>query len=264
MTINFHQIKKFINHYFTAKRNGHGVHSPLAYQLCEEVFYNKNHFYDFDELKKIRNELLNNQNEITIQDFGAGSKTFTSNQRKINILAKKGISSSKQSETLYKLINFLNSKTLIELGTSLGLNSLYLAKANKIGLLITVEGSENLKEFACNLATKNNISNIEFIDSTFEKALPIALSKVETLDFIYIDGNHRYETTMNYFIQALSKKNNNSVFVFDDIYWSEGMTKAWEEIKKHPSVTLSIDAFYFGMVMFREEIKEKVDLKFYL
>lgn len=264
MTINFHQIKHYIKHYFTANRNGHGVHSPFAYQLCEEVFYNNSHFYDFDELRKIRSTLLTRKTEISIEDFGAGSKTFTSNKRKISELTKKGTSTLKQSETLYKLINFLNCKTSIELGTSIGLNTLYLATANKNGQVITVEGSKQLYEFASDLANKNKINNIAFIHSKFDEALPTLLEKINSLDLFYVDGNHTYEATVNYFNLALAKKNNSSIFIFDDIYWSKGMTRAWGEIKKHSSVTLSIDTFNFGIVFFREEIKEKIVLKFYL
>src|SRR3954466_10556001 len=127
MTINTHQITAFIKHFFTARRKGHGIHSPFGYQLCEEVFYNANSFYDFITLQNVRRELLANDTAITIEDFGAGSKTFKGNTRLIKSIAAKGISSVKQSELLYKLINFLNCKTSIELGTSLGLNTLYMA-----------------------------------------------------------------------------------------------------------------------------------------
>ncbi len=264
MAINFHQIKNFVKHYFVAKRNGHGVHSPFSYQLCEEVFYNRNHFYDFNELKKVRNSLLNDTSELLIEDFGAGSKTFRSNKRKVNEIAQKGISTSKQSEVLYKLINFLKCNTSIELGTSLGLNTLYMANANKTGKIISIEGSKSLNEFASTLAKKNNVQNIEFIHSKFDTALPELLNKLPSLDLLYVDGNHTYEGTLNYFKLVLEKKNNASVFIFDDIYWSPQMTKAWKEIQNHPAVTLSIDAFYFGLIFFREEVKEKVDLKFYI
>ena len=264
MTISFHQIKHFIIHWAKARRGGHGVHSPFAYQLCEEVFYNINHFYNFEELKKIRAALLTNTTEITVEDFGAGSKTFTSNKRKINELAQKGVSTSLQSETFYKLINFLNSNTCIELGTSIGLNTLYLAMANKNGRVFTIEGSKSLTALASALAKESETENIEFINAKFDDALPSLLQKINSLDLLYVDGNHTYEATLRYFNLALAKKNNSSVFIFDDIYWSPGMTKAWNEIKQHPAVTLSIDTFYFGMLFFKEEIKEKVDLKFYL
>jgi hypothetical protein len=40
--------------------------------------------------------------------------------------------------------------------------------------------------------------------------------------------------------------------VFDDIHWSEGMERAWEEIKRDPAVTLTIDIFFVGLVFFRK------------
>ena len=259
-----HQLKHFIKHFLTAKRNGHGIHSPFAYKLCEEVFYNTLSFYDFEELNKIRQQLLEDEQVLEIQDLGAGSKTFSGNKRKIKNLVLNGTSNTKQSELLYKLINFLNCQNCIELGTSIGLNTLYLAKANKNAKVISIEGSKDLVEFASKLASKNKTENIQFMNANFDDVFSNLINNTKSLDFLYVDGNHRYEATLNYFNLALEKKNNNSVFVFDDIYWSKGMTKAWKQIQQHSSVTLSIDTFYFGLVFFREEIKEKIDLRFYL
>jgi predicted O-methyltransferase YrrM len=264
MTINGHQIKNFIKHFFTAKRNGHCVHSPFAYLLCEEVFYNSQGFYDFNELGLIRKRLLANNTMLEIQDFGAGSKTFKGTNRRIKDIATKGISTQKQSELLYRLVNFLKCHNCIELGTSLGLNTLYLAKANTSAMVISIEGSKSLSDFAEQLAGKNGVTNSQFTHSLFDEALPEALQKISELDLFYVDGNHTYEATLNYFKLALEKKQDSSTFIFDDIYWSQEMTKAWIEIKNHPAVTLSIDTFYFGIVFFKKEIKEKVDLKFYV
>jgi len=260
MTINFHAVKYFIKHYFSAKRKGHSVHSPFAYQLCEEVFYNNNQFYDFEKFNKIRNELLNNKTWVTVQDFGAGSKKFNSDKRRVDRIARAGISTAKQSELLYKLINFLKPETIVELGTSLGLNTMYLASTGKTKVY-TIEGSPVLSKFAKQLAEQQKIYNCQFIEGKFDEEFPELLNKINQLDLLYIDGNHTYEATMNYFDLALKKKNNRSVFIFDDIYWSEGMTKAWEEIKKNPEVTLSIDTFNFGIIFFREEIKEGISLR---
>lgn len=262
--INVHQILSFIPHFFLANRNGHGVHSPFGYQLCEEVFYNNNSFYDFESLKQVRNELLINNEQIEVTDFGAGSKTFSGNKRKIKAIADRGVSTTQQSELFYKLIHFLNCNHIVELGTSVGLNTLYMANANKQAQVFTLEGSKNLSEFAKTLAQKNKISNIQFIHATFDEALPNLIHSLPALDLLYVDGNHRYEATLNYFKLALQKTHNNSVIIFDDIYWSKGMTKAWQEIKNHPSVTLSIDAFYFGMIFFKSELKEKTHLRFYI
>lgn len=264
MPINLHQIKQFIRHFMTAKRNGHGIHSPFAYQLCEEVFYNKLSFYDFIPLNTVREGLLKNQEDLEVEDYGAGSKTFKSKVRRIKDIAKQGISSQKQSELLYKLMNFLHGTNAIELGTSLGLNTLYMARVNKNASVISIEGSKTLSDFASQLARKNKVNNIRFINARFEDAFPQLIQEIDKLDVLYVDGNHTYEATLTYFKQALQKKHKHSVFIFDDIYWSKGMTEAWEEIKKDPAVCLSIDTFYFGIVFFKEELKEKVDLKLYV
>jgi predicted O-methyltransferase YrrM len=260
MTINLHQIKSYMRHFVSAKRKGHGVHSPFAYSLCEEVFYNADSFYDFERFAAARNQLLTDQTEIRVEEHGAGSKVFSGSKRKICDIAKNGVSSQKQSEVLYKLINFLKPASIIELGTSVGLNTLYLSGAGKDARVYTVEGSPALSAFAKQLAAENNIGNCEFINGKFDDVFGKLLNTAGA-GFVYIDGNHTYEATVRYFRMALEKSNSRSVFIFDDIYWSEGMTKAWDEIRKNDAVTLSIDAFYFGMVFFKEEIKENVRLK---
>jgi predicted O-methyltransferase YrrM len=263
MIIDLHQVKNFLTHYFKASRGGHGVHSPFAYALCEEVFYNKNVFYDFDRFGKVREELMKDEKELKIEDFGAGSRKLNTDKRKVSEIAAHGISSKKQSELLYRLINYLNPKTIVELGTSLGLNALYLAGAGKRSDVFSIEGSHELAGFARELLRKQKLS-CEIIEGKFDDKFPELLNRIDSLDFLYVDGNHTYEATLKYFKTALQKKNNDGVFIFDDIYWSREMTKAWEEIKKDPAVTMSIDTFHLGFVFFRQEIREKVDLRFYI
>jgi len=261
---NLHLILNFFRHFLSAKRNGHGVHSPFAFALCEEVFYNRHEFYDFESLKLTRNLLLKNSTKITVTDFGAGSKFLNSNSRSIKDIAGGGISSTLQSEIFYKLINYLKFETVIELGTSIGLNTLYLSKSNPSGKVISIEGSKSLTDFSRELARKHKISNIQFVNGKFDDVLPGILSTVKNPFLLYVDGNHSYNATVNYFNMALQKKENDAVIILDDIYWSSGMTKAWEEIKKNDAVTLSIDAFYFGLVFFRTEQKEKIALTIFL
>ena len=262
--INWHLISQFIPHFFSAKRNGHGIHSPFAYALCEEVFYNDDLYYDFEALMEVRQELLRDRTVIETEQFGAGSKTFRSRKRRIRSIAARGISNPRQSELIYRLINYLKYNSCIELGTSLGLNTLYMAKANTAGKVSSIEGSKALYNYAMALAAKNKTGNIRFMNGDFDALLPELLQHIEKADLVYIDGNHTYDATLRYFDLALSKTNAHSVIIFDDIYWSKGMTAAWKKIQSHPSVTLSIDGFYFGMVFFRPELREKMHLKIYL
>ena len=260
MNINWHQIKNYIKHFFIAHRKGHGVHSPFAFQLCEEVFYNHHSYYAFEELNSLREKLLKDKTKISMQDFGAGSKVFSQQDRIVKNIVAKGISSQYQSEIIFKIINFLKLKNCLELGSSIGLNTLYMASVNSSVKVSSIDACEDLIQYAKHLAKKYQRDNIEFIKSTFDEALPKLLKS--SFDFIYIDGNHTYEASMKYFNWVLENVTTNTVVVFDDIYWSEGMTKAWNEIKSNKKVKLSIDTFHLGFVFFRDEIKEKIDLRF--
>lgn len=262
--INSWLIKQFIRHWLKAKRNGHGVHSPFVYSLVENVFSNNFHFYAFNDLNKTRKQLQLNDAEFEITDLGAGSKKFRSNKRKISEIAKHGISSRKQSEIYFKLINYLKSEIIIELGTSIGLNTLYLKAAAPNGKLFTLEGSTALCSFAKRLFEEKNLNGIEVVEGNFKDTLLLLLKRIETFDVLYIDGDHTYDSTKLYFEMALQKKHSNSVIIFDDIYWSEDMTKCWDEIKDHAEVKMSIDCFYFGMVFFKDEFKQKEHFKLYV
>lgn len=244
--------------YLIKAQSAHGIHSPFVYKFVTELLETANEdYYQFKELNEVRKQLLKNQSVIEITDFGSGSQIFKDNKRKISDIAKHGISKRKFSELFFKLVNFSNAQTIVELGTSLGLNTLYLAKANSKSQVYTIEGCPELYKFSSRLFKQQNAGNIKSINATFERALPELLDSLQKIDLLYIDGNHQYESTLNYFKLALQKKHGHSVFIFDDINWNEEMQKAWEDIKNHPEVTLSLDLFYVGIIFFRKEQKEK-------
>jgi predicted O-methyltransferase YrrM len=148
-------------------------------------------------------------------------------------------------------------KNVIELGTSLGITTAYLSKANSSAEIITIEGSTAIATIAEQNFQKLNCQNIEVTNGNFDNVLPTAISHLSSIDLAYIDGNHRFEPTLNYFEQLLTEKNNDSIFIFDDIHWSKEMERAWEKIQTHPAVRCTIDIFFLGFVFFRQEFKEK-------
>ncbi|MCC6182444.1 MAG: class I SAM-dependent methyltransferase [Bacteroidia bacterium] len=249
-------ILKYINYQLTAC-NEHDLHSPFLYNFYMELIKNKYPFSDFKQLQLVRTQLLQNQTHIGITDFGAGSKKLNSNKRRISDISKHGIATQKQAEFIYRLLNAYQPKTIIELGTSLGLTTLYLAKSVPKSTIYTIEGCPNLFQFSYQLFHKQKQKNIHQIQGNFDIEFPKLLQSLESVDFIYIDGNHAYEPTMRYFKTALTKKTPQTIMMFDDINWSNEMQKAWKDIQLNPEVTLSLDFFYFGLVLFRTEHKEK-------
>ncbi len=249
-------ILKYINHRLTSYTE-HDLHSPFLYNFYMELIKNELPFGDFEEMNQVRKELLKDTTVIEYTDLGAGSKRLKSHTRIVKQIARHGIAQKKQAEFLYRLINKFNPQTIVELGTSIGLSTLYLSKAAPRSDIYTIEGCPDLVEFSNKLFHKQKAHNIQTIIGNFDTAFPKLLKSINSLDLLYIDGNHAYEPTMRYFKMALEKKNANSIFVFDDIYWSDGMKQAWKEICAHPEVTLSLDLFYFGIVFFRTEQKNK-------
>ncbi|MES2567948.1 MAG: class I SAM-dependent methyltransferase [Bacteroidota bacterium] len=252
----FKTIIKYINYRLTSYTE-HDLHSPFLYNFYIELIRNKFPFGDFDELNEARKKLLIDSTAITFEDLGAGSKKLHSDIRLVKQIARHGIAQRKQAEFLYRLINKFNPITIVELGTSVGLSTLYLSKAAPRSSIYTIEGCKELVDFSKKLFNEHEARNIQNISGNFNTTFPHLLKSINALDFLYIDGNHAYEPTMNYFRMALEKKHANSIFLFDDIYWSDEMQKAWKEICSHPEVTLSLDLFHFGIVFFRTEQKNK-------
>lgn len=256
-----HSIISYLRHRLVATSGGHGVHSPFVYALCENVFYSRERFYHFDELEKVRGLLLQDKTIIHAGNFGAGSKTFRGPERRVKDIASHGISGRRKSERLYRLANFIGATTCIELGTSLGVNTLYLARQNPSGKVVTIEGSSDLYDIAQKLARLRGITNIEFINGTFEASLPSVIDSASGITLVYIDGDHSLEGTLKYFELLRPLACGKNVFVFDDLYWSREMTRAWNRIAADPAVTLAIDTYFEGYVFFSREIMEKVSYR---
>ena len=245
-------ILKYIRYYFVAQ-NENDIHSPFVFDLLTNIIKDNNPFYIYEEIEATRSELLQSNKNITVRDFGTGSF----NKRKVKDIAKHSAKSPKYAQLLFRLINHFQPETLLELGTSLGISTLYQAAVNKNSKLITLEGCPQTAEIAGQNFRKLNINNIELVIGDFDDTLPDILKQLNKLDYVFFDGNHRKEPTISHFQQCLPFINNNTFFVFDDIHWSGDMERAWETIKEHPQVTITLDLFFIGLVFFRKEVEKQ-------
>jgi predicted O-methyltransferase YrrM len=251
--------------YLLRSGNEHSIHSPFLFELYTQVIsVKKDNNPDYANLKSLRKELLRSDEEIEILDLGAGSRINKSNLRKIRTIAKNAEKPAKFGRLFNRLIQRFQPETILELGTSLGLTTLYMAKAKPDAQLVTFEGCPATAKKAKENFDRTKTDNIEIVLGNIDHTLPEKLKSMDKIiDFAYFDANHRFEPTVRYFEDCLPYIQNNSVFIFDDIYWSEGMTKAWEHIKAHPRVTLTVDLFWIGLVFFRaEQVKEDFTLRF--
>lgn len=246
------EIKSYL-HFLWNSKNEHGVHSPFVFSLVTKCFYDKKNKPEYTLLKDYRKALLENKNTINVTDFGAGSRVFKSNKRQISRIAQTAGISSKRAELLFRITQFFQSKSILEIGTSLGLATSALALGNPKAKIITLEGCPATSKIAKDQFQQFNFNEIESITSQFESFLNADNLCLKNFDLIYFDGNHSKKATLTYFEQLLPTVNNETLWIFDDIHWSKDMEEAWEQIKEHPKVRVTIDTFQWGFVFFRQE-----------
>ncbi len=245
-----YQVKSYLK-FLLQSTNQHGVHSPFVFDLVTKCFYDRSYYPAYEDIMGFRAKLLRTDKFIDIEDLGPGSKKTKQKQRHVSEIAKTSGTPIKRAKVLYRLSKYFQPNTVLELGTSLGTATHAIAKGNPEAQITTIEGCPNLHSFSKYFLEKHASNTINFINADFSDAIS-ALTPT-TYDLVFFDGNHQKEATLSYFESLLPMATNESVFIFDDIYWSKGMTEAWELIKQHPKTRVTIDTFYWGFVFFRQE-----------
>lgn len=239
------------------------IHSPFVFGLVNEVLHDDRWYYAFRDIEQLRRQMLQSGVILEVRDFGAGAAGAENTEagvlRKVSLksLAGNVASSPVQGRMLFRIANFLGPKTMLELGTSAGIGALYLASAVRSAKVITLEACPECARVARTHFDLMGLKNVEIMTGTFKETLPRALAQLQHLDFVFVDGNHRPEPTLEYFETCLPCSTDKAVFVFDDVYWSPGMEKAWRQIQNHPRVTLTIDFFDLSLAFINPDFREK-------
>jgi len=254
----FQLAKKYLHYYLTASNGkGHGTHSPFVFNFINKVLNDKREYDCYVEIETRRRQLRNNHALIEVEDFGAGSSVIKTNRRVIKDIAGSSLKPKKYAQLLYRMVQYYQPATIVELGTSLGITSAYLSCGNKHAKLYTCEGAGSIAAIAQDMFDSLQIENIEIIRGDFAKTLPLLFPTIQPVDFAFVDGNHRKAPTLQYFEQLMAHSTNTTIFVFDDIHWSMEMEAAWSIIQRHPAVTLTIDLFFIGLVFINPDFKVK-------
>jgi predicted O-methyltransferase YrrM len=254
--LNFRFVKDYLLHRLKAK-NRHGLHSPFVYKLVDTVIYDYADSKVYQEIENIRKKLLVDNRVITITDLGAGSHLNNKRQKQVKRIAANALKQPKLAQLLYRLAAHFKPRNIIELGTCLGITTLYLQKAAPDAHVYTMEGCPQTAGVAKETFKQAGLDAVELITGNFDDNLPGVINNLDQLDFIFVDGNHQKDATLKYFEWCLPKVHEDTLLIFDDIYWSEGMKEAWAQIKAHPQVTVTVDLFWIGLVFFKSgRVKE--------
>lgn len=259
------RLLSFLRYFFSAT-NAHGIHSPFIYELYTSVIRVRKKYYVFDELNSYRNELAGDNSQLQLMDLGAGSlnhKSVDLQQVRMKDIYKRSCHNTKDTELLYRMVLHFQPRHILELGTCLGVSTLYLAKANKHASVYTLEGNPDYAAQARKAFIHYQAQNIALIEGNIHQTLAILMDRIPSLDFAFLDAHHAYEPTLQFFKTCLTKVHTNSVIILDDIHWSPDMERAWETIKAMDQVKQTVDLFQFGIVFFKPgQVKEHFVLRY--
>jgi predicted O-methyltransferase YrrM len=250
--------------YCLRSKTTHGTHSPFVFDFLNKVVYNPHSFYAYREIEACRRKLLSSKEQINCTDLGAGAGNKAGGElRAVRDIAKRAVKPAKYGQLLFRLVNYFQPRTVLELGTSLGITTAYLRAANLATEVRTVEGCPETAAIAQKNWEQLGYKHIGLHIGNFDEVLPEILKESKPLDLVYFDGNHRKQATLDYFNKCMEKKHEKSVFVVDDIYWSEEMKEAWDEIKADERVSVTIDLFFLGLVFFRRgQVKQDFVIRY--
>ncbi len=252
----FFRLWQFIRFYSRAVTK-YQLHSPFVFELAEAVLDNKSWYYAFRDIELIRNKMLNSQKVLQVRDFGTGKDR----REPLRTLARRAASSTRQGQQLFRLANWANPRTILELGASVGISAMYLKSGARSARLITLEGCPETAAVAqLNLELLAFSLPAEVLVGPFDHTLIPALEKLQIIDFVYLDGNHHQAPTLDYFETCLRYSNEKTIFVFDDAHWSADMEAAWAHIQQHPRVTLTVDFFDLSLAFINPAFQQKQHL----
>ena len=255
------QLKSYLD-YRLRRVNAHGIHSPFVFEFYNEVVL-KAKLVDDSNISRLRKMLERNKSVVKVEDFGAGSVKSKSNQRTVSSIVKNVAVTRKFGRLLARLADHYKVESAVELGTSLGIGTSYLAISPSVKKIITLEGSAEIAKLAQANFDQLNLKNITLLNGKFDDQLEAVKTMLPKTDLVYIDGNHRYQPTMDYFNFFIDHAHDDTFLIFDDIYWSDEMSKAWQEICASPKINVSMDLFRMGIVCKRsKQAKEHFVLKY--
>ncbi|WP_197494104.1 O-methyltransferase [Lewinella sp. 4G2] len=201
----------------------------------------------FDRVESYRNQLLGSTEIVDFKVFGSDDTETISN------VCKAATSPKIWARLIYALASEFEAKKVLEIGTNLGVSGSYLLEAlrhNSDSQLVTMEGMPRYVEISRNqFKAITNEDRFEVIEGKYEDTFDDMIDRHQDFDLLFIDGNHQKGPTLEYYEKLLKVSTRPSVWIFDDIYWTNGMKEAWDIIRQNPETSYSIDLYKTGLVV---------------
>jgi predicted O-methyltransferase YrrM len=232
--------------------NRHRIHSPYVYRLLTGFLLRKP-AADLRPIRQLHRQLRQRNDTLWLQGYGAqaASRTVTIGQ-----LARRSATGPRKGRLLHQLARHVQPQAMLELGTNLGLGTAYLASAAPSATLYSWEGEAQLAGLARqHLQLLGYTAQVQQ-GSFLQRFAQLQQHPMPPLQLVYLDGDHRYQPTLDYVEALLPLLDTEAVLVLDDLYWSREMTRAWRALQHHPAFPLSIDLFRLGVLVKRDQARQ--------
>jgi predicted O-methyltransferase YrrM len=235
------RIYQYIRHlFYTRHRKGHGIHSPYLYEFVNRVLFNSQGTEAPEAILKEHHRLRSEQSFV----------------RRSSVSRKYGL-------LLYRITRWFQPEMIIELGTGMGISTLYMSSGSPDTPLHSIERDKERAALAAQLICRSCQGPVSIHWGSMEEKLEHVLTLIPHRFVAFIDGNHHYAPTVAYVRKLLERAGEEAVIVMDDIYWSRGMYRAWKEVVSWPEVRVSIDLFHMGILLLRKDLhKTEIKIKF--
>lgn len=246
-----HIICDFIKFFISAKTIDQ-IDSPFYFEFHQRVIKSYQSYND-KSISLYREALKSDQTIVKVGNVGAKSQITKKNKVSVSHISQNAVSKDFKCKLLLFIVNFFKSQTILELGTSLGVSTLYLAKADNLKKIISVEGEMDIYRYIQNKVADGKLT---LLNSTFTDFFVKAINDSELYDCIVIDGDHTYNATIDNFNQSRKILSENGIIILDDIYWSKGMKNAWKYIQNEHHEFHTINLFFYGIVFKNARLKK--------
>jgi len=251
--MNNYRLAAALRYFICARHSkGHGIHSPFVFDFINTVLLKKIPGDKTKVIKHIREKMESSKMTVEVNDLGAGSTFMSTRHRRLSDLSRQSSVHNRYGRILFNLASLYDGRNILEMGTSVGISTLFMSLGAPSSKIISIEGCANLAEIARNNFSDAEAGNIEIMRGEFDEQLTIIRKREFSPSMVYVDGNHRKEAVLKYFASLKELIAQDSVIIFDDINYSNEMNEAWNEIKSDLQVSLSIDIFQMGLVFFPE------------
>jgi len=249
-------VWRFLKYALVSRYNwGYGIHSPFVYDFHRNVLNASEKYPKLRQIRRIRRQFKKKKHVFYTADPGAGSPKNGLRKITLREATTQMAVPHRYGKVLHRLVHYYSANQILELGTGVGVSTLYLALGHREATIHTIEGSPEKAAIANDLFQAAGLENITLWNADFDHLLPKVLNTMKAPpDLVFIDGNHKKDSTLKYIEQILPCLHNNSIIVLDDIYWSSGMNQAWKQIQQNSGVTVTIDIFRMGIVFIKKEL----------